>query len=165
MKIQVSGLSQGHYSYRFQVAPAEIGLDGRFTAEVVVEAHLEKTVTQLALSAHLATEGRFTCDRCADEFAMPLTASYRMHYLWNEDEAAGLDPSEVQIVSASLAVIDLSEDVRQTLLLAVPLKLLCRDACKGLCPHCGTNLNQKRCSCSDEPGDNRWEALRSFRTN
>ena len=67
MKIQVSGLSQGHYSYRFQVTAAEIGLDERFTGQVTVEAHLEKTPTQLALSARLASQGRFTCDRCADE--------------------------------------------------------------------------------------------------
>lgn len=165
MKIQVSGLSQGHYSYRFQVVAAEIGLDDRFAGQVTVEAHLEKIPTQLALSAELAAEGRFTCDRCADEFTMPVRASYRMHYLWNEAEAGGLDPSEVQIVSPSLAVIDLSEDVRQTLVLAVPLKLLCRDDCRGLCPHCGTNLNQGHCSCSNDPGDSRWEALRSFRTN
>jgi len=165
MKIQAGGLSQGSYTYSFRAQPAEIGLDGHYLGEITAEVDLEKTPTQLALTARLATEGRFSCDRCADEFTQRLAASYRMHYLWNEEEAALLDPSEVQIVSASLAVIDLTEDVRQTLVLAVPLKLLCKSTCKGLCPRCGTNLNQGNCTCSDEPGDGRWEALRSLRTS
>ena len=165
MKIQVGSLSQGSYSYSFRAEPAEIGLDGHYVRDIAVEVDLEKTPTQLALTARLHTEGRFSCDRCADEFTQHLEASYRMHYLWNEAEAALLDPSEVQIVPASLAVIDLAEDVRQTLVLAVPLKLLCRSDCKGLCPRCGRNLNQGSCSRSDEPGDGRWEALRTLRTS
>jgi uncharacterized protein len=165
MKIQVSGLAQGSHHYSFRVQPAEIGLQDHYASELAVEVDLEKTPTQLALRAQLATEGRFTCDRCAEEFVQELAASYRMHYLWNQEEASQLDPSEVQIVAPNFAVIDLLEDVRQTLILAVPLKLLCRSDCKGLCPQCGKNLNEERCSCSSEPGDSRWEALRSLRSN
>ena len=165
MKIQVGGLSQGHHNYTFRAQPADLGLDGHYVRDVDVTVELEKTATQLMLKAELATEGRFVCDRCADDFAQPLAASYRMHYLWNQEDAAQLDPAEVQIVASNLAVIDLTEDVRQTLILAVPLKLLCRSDCKGLCPRCGKNMNLGSCTCSDEPGDSRWEALRSLRTN
>ena len=49
-------------------------------------------------------------------------------------------------------VIDLSEDARQTILLAVPLKLLCREDCQGLCPGCGVDLNREACRCADAPG-------------
>ena len=68
MKIQVGGLSQGSHSYNFRVQPADIGLDGHYTREVVVSVRLEKTATQLMLKAELSTEGQFSCDRCADEF-------------------------------------------------------------------------------------------------
>ena len=63
----------------------------------------------------------------------------------------------------TLAVIDLGEDVRQTLILAVPLKLLCRPECKGLCPQCGTNLNNETCSCTTVEADPRWDALRALK--
>jgi len=165
MKIQVGGLSQGSHSYSFQVEPREIGLDERFTGTVDVTVELEKTPTQVELMGRASAEGRFACDRCAEEFTQALKGSWRMHYLWNETEAAQWDPSEVQIVPPTLAVIDLGEDVRQTLILAVPLKLLCRPECKGLCPQCGTNLNQATCNCSSEPGDSRWDALRALRSN
>jgi uncharacterized protein len=53
----------------------------------------------------------------------------------------------------------LLEDVlREQLLLASPVKLVCREDCKGLCPQCGTNLNTVTCNCQ-QPGDARWAAL------
>ena len=57
------------------------------------------------------------------------------------------------------------EDVlREQVLLALPLKVTCRPDCKGLCPHCGKNLNQEQCSCSTEIEDPRWAALKEVRS-
>ncbi len=59
----------------------------------------------------------------------------------------------------------LLEDVlREQVLLALPLKVTCRDDCKGLCPHCGTNLNEAQCSCAVVVEDPRWTALREIRS-
>ena len=51
----------------------------------------------------------------------------------------------------------------QQVLLAAPLKITCREDCKGLCPHCGTNLNQEQCSCAVTPEEPRWAALKEIR--
>ena len=53
--------------------------------------------------------------------------------------------------------------LREQILLAVPLKVVCRDHCRGLCPHCGKNLNIEQCSCSEPLEDPRWEALKEIR--
>jgi uncharacterized metal-binding protein YceD (DUF177 family) len=82
--------------------------------------------------------------------------------VWEGDDTARYDPSEVQVIPASLPVIDVNDDVRQTVFLAVPLKLLCSESCKGLCPQCGINLNMGTCACTDDPADGRWEKLRSL---
>ena len=87
-----------------------------------------------------------------------------MYYVWDQASAEGLDPAEVQIVQPGLSVIDISEDVRQTILLAVPLKLLCRDDCRGLCAGCGANLNTEACRCEAADTDPRWDSLRSLGT-
>ena len=59
----------------------------------------------------------------------------------------------------------LLEDVlREQLLLALPLKVTCREDCNGLCPQCGKNLNQEQCSCSIEVEDPRWAALKDVRS-
>jgi uncharacterized protein len=60
--------------------------------------------------------------------------------------------------------IDLSEDVRDYALLALPMKKLCSENCKGLCPKCGKNLNDGPCECRDEKIDPRWEPLQKLKT-
>jgi uncharacterized protein len=165
MKIQVGGLSEGTHRYRFASPATEIGLGKEFPRDAEVEATLEKTGNQFYLDAVVHATGAFQCDRCVAEFTVDLSPRLRMIYLWEGGDAAHFDPAEVQIIAPGSTVIDITEDVRQTLMLAVPLKLLCRDSCKGLCPQCGKNLNEGRCACTDAPGDSRWERLRSIQKN
>ena len=56
--------------------------------------------------------------------------------------------------------LDITEDVRGEMLLELPMNLLCSEECRGLCPHCGKNLNRESCSCTgDDESDGRWAAL------
>ena len=54
--------------------------------------------------------------------------------------------------------VDISGDVRDELLIELPMNPLCKEACKGLCPVCGTDLNKKRCRCK-MPENPVWGAL------
>ncbi len=56
-----------------------------------------------------------------------------------------------------------SQEIRDLIILNLPSKILCRDDCRGLCSQCGTNLNDKRCKCTREIFDPRWEALQDLR--
>ena len=81
---------------------------------------------------------------------------------------AGRDELSVTDAEAEIGYYEgegvLLEDVlREQVLLAVPLKVICRDDCKGLCPHCGKNLNQEQCSCAAPGEDARWGALKEIR--
>jgi uncharacterized protein len=164
MKIHVGNLSEGVHEYRFETDGEGINLGPGIAGSVEVEARLEKTRTQVYLTAELKARGSFSCDRCLAEFTRDLSPRYRMTYLFDAGEADQFDPAEVQVISPSLTVIDITEDVRQTLLLSIPLKLLCRDDCAGLCPTCGANRNTVSCSCSDQTADSRWDALKNLRT-
>ena len=134
MKIQVGGLSEGVHEYSFRIAPAELGLSREFQNGVDVKATIEKTSRQFLLRASVATEAEFECDRCVAVIREPVVAAYQMHYVWEETEAERIDPSEVQVILPGQSVIDVSDDVRQTVLLALPLKHVCREDCRGLCP-------------------------------
>lgn len=161
MKIQVGGLSEGVHQFHFDVQPVEIGLGEEFS-EVHADVALDKTPNQIALHVAVHTAAGFTCDRCTAPFASPVNASYRMHYIWNDEDASQYDVAEVQIIPQGSKIIDITEDVRQTVLIAVPLKLLCREDCLGLCPQCGTDLNQGPCDCKPVEMDSRWEKLRAL---
>ena len=165
MKIQVGGLSEGVHRYQFRIPGAELHIGSEFHDDVKVAATLEKTGTQFFLSASIETSGNFVCDRCVTEFSIPFDPSYRMFYVQEGADSTQWDPADFQVVPSGLHVIDIAEDVRQTILLSVPLKLLCRDDCRGLCPHCGKNLNHESCSCTDAIPDSRWEKLRSLHKN
>jgi uncharacterized metal-binding protein YceD (DUF177 family) len=58
--------------------------------------------------------------------------------------------------------LDLTTDIRESILLSFPTYPLCGVGCKGLCPQCGANWNRRRCRCK-EPSDNRWSALDGLR--
>jgi len=82
-----------------------------------------------------------------------------MLYVFGGDSAEMAKADEVHVLSPDSAVIDLTEDVRQVVKISVPLKLLCTEECKGLCPRCGTNWNKSSCSCKNDAVDSRWEGL------
>jgi uncharacterized protein len=163
MKIQIGSLSEGIHTYQFDEKASELGLGEEFTGDIHVEATLDKTPNQIALRGDIRATGRFHCDRCATAFDKGLSATYRMFYVWDGMELDDrLDPSEIQVIPHGLSIIDVADDVRQTMVLAVPLKLLCRDNCRGLCPICGTDLNSGTCQCDDRSVDSRWDALRKL---
>lgn len=56
-------------------------------------------------------------------------------------------------------IIDLTESVREDIIISLPLKPLCRPECKGLCPRCGRDRNLESCSCRPPRADARWDAL------
>ncbi len=165
LTINISKLSEGTHQRTFDVEAREVGLDSRFTERLGVEATLDKTGRQLRLRATIRAKGQFSCDRCLDEFEKTVTAQYSIVYVIEEGGQKAQAGEEVQYLSADANVLDLGEDVRQYLILAVPQKLLCSDECKGLCPKCGVNRNKVRCDCATNDIDPRWEGLRKMSFN
>ena len=165
MRIQVGGLSEGLHTYHFEVQPSDLDLDEHFGSTVEVDIRIDRTGHRYLLSGTVSTLASFECDRCVVPVTRRVSGSYRMWYVHSAEESAGLDPSEVQVISEGLQAIDIEEDVRQTAILTVPLKVLCKDDCRGLCPMCGTNLNEQQCACTDTVADPRWDKLRSLPRN
>jgi uncharacterized protein len=163
MKIQVQGLSEGLHEYLFDIPSVDLGLTEEFSGDVKVRVSLDKTQNEIVLSAQLSAAVHLECDRCTRPFVLELDPGYRMVYVWEGEDTSLLDPSEVQVISPGLSVIDLSEDVRQTLVLALPFKRVCTEQCRGLCPHCGKNLNEEPCGCRDSADDSRWEKLKNVK--
>ncbi len=165
LTINISRLSEGAHQYDLETESKNLGLDARFVERVVVHAALEKSGRQIRLKADLRAKGEFTCDRCLDEFEQDLLTHYEIVYFTEEEIARGESDEEVQYISADTTTLDLGEDVRQFLILAVPQKILCRDDCRGLCPVCGSNRNKVDCKCAEKAMDPRWEALKKMSLN
>ncbi len=109
--------------------------------------------------ARLATVVKRECRRCLAPVDVPLSESLGLVFVAEEDYSGDDD---CYVVPRRAATLDLSEAVREELLLAVPQFVECRDDCKGLCPRCGADLNRGPCRCKPET-DPRWAALTKLR--
>ena len=79
-------------------------------------------------------------------------------------ERNALDRGDLDVRFVSGPILNLDDLVREQLLLQVPMRVLCRDGCRGLCPRCRKNLNDGPCGCEESPPvDPRLEALRNVR--
>jgi len=166
MRINVSNLSQGAHTYSLSAEPEDLEIQQYYSSVIRAEVTLEKGVRQMMLDVRIpGVECQFVCDRCAEQFTKDISCSYRKVYVTRDIDAAGLNGDEIEVISPDMNIIDLSGDVREALLLAIPLKNLCREDCAGLCARCGRNLKTGHCDCAAAPPDSRWEALARLRDN
>ncbi len=162
MKIKISNLKDGIHNFSFDEPIKNIGLEKPFIGNVLVDIELNKIHNQIVLNAKLTLNTNFDCDRCNKNFNSILNNEYKMVYL------IGTKPEDSESInltylSAEADKIVLDNDLRDFALLTIPMKKLCKDDCKGLCPKCGKDLNNGDCGCSYEIIDDRWLPLKELK--
>ena len=125
--------------------------------EVAVDAELAWASDDVVVTATIRAPWSGSCRRCLGEAVGEVTARVREVYEVRSDgeETYALDGSRVDLVPL----------VRDAVLLGLPPAPLCEEGCLGLCPVCGANRNEVRCSCDVSPPDPRWAALDALRDN
>ena len=117
------------------------------TGEVVVRGVIEGTLRQ-------------ECRRCVEPVNGTLEHDVTLVFVSAGDQAAEDDPG-VHVYDG--AELDLSDAVREEVILAIDPYVVCDPDCRGLCPRCGVNRNTGTCECADDEIDPRWEALRALK--
>ncbi|MFB3854283.1 MAG: DUF177 domain-containing protein [Vicinamibacterales bacterium] len=138
----------------------------RFVSSVLLEFDACKDGDRYRLSGSVKAALELECSRCAESFEIAVDTPFDLRYL-PAAENAGEGEIEVQEddLDASFyrgETIDLAQLVREQIYLALPMKPLCGEDCRGLCPECGTNWNFGACSCAPKWEDPRWAGLRSL---
>jgi DUF177 domain-containing protein len=106
------------------------------------------------------------CSRCVEPFTVPVDAAFELRYV-PHSENTGEGEREIEEDDLTTAfyregLLDVIELLREQFQLALPMKPLCSDDCRGLCPECGTNLNRTTCSCAPKWEDPRLAPLRAL---
>lgn len=163
LEINVSRVTDGKHEYAF-IAPArDLGSSEAFPGDVRVTAELERQGKQFLLTAQVESRGAFICDRCLRGFERDIHGQFRTLFVPEGFSREALDETdEVRTLAADALVITLDDDVRQSVELAIPWKLLCKEDCRGLCRSCGKDLNEGMCGCESEEIDPRWEPLKKL---
>lgn len=108
-----------------------------------------------------------SCTRCLKEFDTNITFPLREEFYPTIDVVTGApvatpDDPELSFPINRRHEIDTREAIRQNLVLALPMRALCREDCAGICPHCGKDLNEGPCDCKQEVVDERFAVLRDL---
>jgi uncharacterized protein len=114
-------------------------------------------------------QGKFEvpCARCLEPVEHLIRGQFDLLFrpIGADSDASehSMSPSETEIGYYQKDGVLLEDVLREQVLLSLPAKTLCREDCKGLCPHCGRQLNSEACACGETVTDPRWSALSSLR--
>jgi uncharacterized protein len=137
------------------------------TKPLVGRVKLLRTGTGILVTGRPSSEVRVPCRRCLLPAVVPVHLELEEEFRPSIDMATGIelplgDGEDAATRTDEHHILDLTEVVRQGLLLALPMSAVCRPGCKGLCPSCGTNLNESMCACEPEHEDPRLAVLREL---
>lgn len=178
MYIRLQDLEIRKLEFREEYAPGAVDLGGdakqiaplhaRGRAEVVHEHHGGKEiVSDIRLVGNFSTRLEVECARCLDPVRHDIASEFDLLY---RPLGADRRADEVSISEAETEIgyydgegLLLEDVLREQVLLAMPLKSVCSEECKGMCPHCGRRLTEGACHCTQEIKDPRWDALNEIK--
>ncbi|HWH71905.1 MAG TPA: DUF177 domain-containing protein [Candidatus Sulfotelmatobacter sp.] len=161
MRINVADIkleAGNHKTFPVQVAVEAVEMAGQdvvFDRPFTGEAVIWNAGDRLLVQASVAGEATIQCSRCLAPVTLPLEVSFEEEFIEGtpgeqEDELDSEAEDERNVTYFSGDEIDLSEPLRENILLELPMKPLCSDDCAGLCQTCGTNLNEGPCQCGEQ---------------
>jgi uncharacterized protein len=138
--------------------------------EVRVEMSISKIESTVSLSGVMETAFEFECCRCLNNFTLP--AKSRFSYTFVPEEIMP-DEEDLELTGDDLGfgyykddTIDIAPLILEQIMIQIPIKPLCKESCKGLCPQCGTDLNEAECGHeSTTPETSPFAALKDFKVN
>jgi DUF177 domain-containing protein len=116
----------------------------------------ERAGTEIRINGALKTSVEMMCSRCLESARQDISKSFDLFFrqrdelMFDEDQEIELTEKDTHTAFFSGTQLAIGEILREQILLALPMKALCRVDCKGLCPTCGINLNSGTCSCPAE---------------
>ena len=170
--IHVSKIPPEGLSIDTPLDPGEVHLEGEdsFTLKGgTLRCHVERgDEDTIHVRGRLQAEVALSCGRCLEGFALSIEQELDLFYLPHEKGQEQEEEDEVELSDRDVVVayysgdrLDLGDVIREQLYLTVPLARVCREDCRGLCPHCGVNRNQQQCAClNEEPSLSPFASLR-----
>ena len=171
MVFDIEEISDGGLNFSLLLNKDQLEIDQAglsVNVDIAVSGFLTRVGDDVYLKGKVMTDVVASCSRCLDTFSYPIDSDFKSHFVspdrYISAREVELHASDIDTEVYENQQIDLTQSVRDGILLAVPVICLCKENCKGICSQCGKNLNQGLCKCSNESFvDPRLEALRVFK--
>jgi uncharacterized protein len=152
----------GEIDYDFGIAQTSV-LHSKGTARL-----LKHSLGEIRVAGKLSVTVDGSCDRCLKPAALLIDKDFDLVYMPSEQadrtEAQEVDAAAIEVGYYEGNGLALNDILREVVLLALPMRLICSESCKGICPVCGQDRNLRECNCTTGVPDERWQALEAFRS-
>jgi len=180
MRIRLEELKEGTLSLEFEEPPGtfpvltEMVDSGvcEFLAPLKAALRAQQIGDIVEIEGNISTTVRMDCARCLQSFEMPLESSFALTYSQEEPvpEQSDAYQEELELTAEDMGLIyyqgkeiNLKNEIQEQVVLAFPLRTLCRQDCRGLCPKCGADLNTEKCDCDRSPPAGKFDALKGLK--
>ncbi len=172
MLISLHELELRTVRFTVDIPADEIEYDSNLRQSSVLHAEgsaqlLNHTLGEIRVQGKLAVTMQATCDRCLEGTSFQIANPFDLLYLPAVHADSGgddeIDRNAIEVGYYDGNGLPLNDVLREVVLLALPMQLVCSETCKGICPVCGENRNQQDCGCQPRAVDDRWSKLKNFR--
>ena len=169
MRIELEKLegTEGRFAHAY--AAGQLDLEDervRLSAAPKISGQLVRDGNRVLVKGRLSAIAQVDCDRCLRAVDVPVETDFKLRYVtvpeYESIHAAALEDEDLALSVFDGEAIEIDELVREQVLLAVPLRALCQEECKGFCPVCGRDRNLNECGCSTADIDKRWAGLKNL---
>jgi len=137
-----------------EIREQSLNLNMKLLTPVNLDGKISKSGEDVFINGQINTIIEVSCHRCLKHFSQKVDTSFELFCqpvpVNEQNDYYEITPEELGISYYQDNTIDLSNTIRDTIILEIPIKLLCSDDCNGLCTECGNNLNKNQCCCANE---------------
>lgn len=164
MKILLSDIPDDGLDLEFKEAIVSEPL--HLLSPVKATLRIEKVSSEVFAKGEVSTAIELQCSRCLEKFSKVLDLNVNVVYHPLEelkgDEKYEIKEDELDMGFYKGEELDVHDILMEQIILSVPMKPLCSESCKGICPKCGTDLNVSTCSCETKEPDPRLAVLKKL---
>jgi len=173
VRIDLRSIPDAGEEYRFHIRTedwktdeAEDGILG-LNEPLQVHIEVQRAGNEYIISGRLRGSVLARCDRCLGAFVREMDSGFRTFLALpkegDAEEERELEDEDLEVDLLDGGELEVLDLIREQILLDQPMKRLCRDDCKGLCPRCGKDLNQGPCLCTAEQGHPAFQKLNALK--
>ncbi len=170
MIVGLTTLKDSETSFDFSITPEELELESEaanLKNEVRAQVKLKKGIAQTDVEGTILADVGIDCSRCLQPTENALEILFKAVFVtpenYTEAKEAELGGEDLEVSIFDGDEIDLTELVREQILLNLPIQVFCQENCQGLCPKCGANQNLIDCKCEEIEIDPRWASLKNLK--
>lgn len=167
MIVDLTQIGDSVFPFEFSAKPNLEDDSASINDAVNVKGNLRRGIVQTDIEGTINGCIDFDCSRCLGEvkvlMKIPFKAAFVTPEYFTEAKEAELNTEDLDVSVLEGNEIDLTELVREQILLNLPEQVFCSPDCKGLCAKCGANRNLIDCKCEEKEIDPRWSALKNLK--